>query len=407
LGGSDGILPRTGLWIYDLTKGEAVKVLRGHVSGASWSRDRTRLLIHLSQPYWETWVADLDPNLPTAESLKPVQTLQEYCLEAIAMCTRDLEADPESFINQWTRATAALWIRDPNAVHYVNELDLRLGRPPIRRAVDNVGLAQIILAHPALSERLGDLAWVLARRAVEQQPDRTKDLAVLLERAGQHEHADQLLQMAQAATLRGSCRWESGTDSYTVVGGGADIVGPQDELHFAYKALTGNGSITAKIASMEDVHPQTEAGVMMRTSLDSGSPVAAAYATAGSGVRFCTRVLPNRNATVGDPITTPEQTAVRAPIWVKLERKENQFSASYSCDGENWTQMVGGPRKISMPNTVWIGLAITSHDSRKTAAARLSHVTVIGKIIDTMPFDASQDIRLPVSPAPYTDVSSK
>jgi len=200
LGGLSGIRARTGLWIYDLTKKEAVKVLSGHISGASWSLDRTRLLFSLRVPYWETWVADLDPNLPTAESLRPVQTLEEHCLESIATCTRGLEADPDSFVDRWTRVTSALWIGHPQAPVYLQELDLRLGRPPLRSSAGNARAAQNILACPSLCERLEPLAFVMARRAVEQQPGHAKELAPMFEGTGQHEHAAQLLQIAQADT---------------------------------------------------------------------------------------------------------------------------------------------------------------------------------------------------------------
>jgi hypothetical protein len=179
-------------------------VLSGHFSGASWSWDRTRLLLRLGLPYWETWVADLDPNLPTAESLRPVQTLQEHCLESIDICTRDLEADPNSFVNRWTRATSALWIGHPQAPVYLHDLDVYLDASPAGPSLGYFQDARNILTCPALCERLGDLAWVLARRAVEQQPDHAKELAPLFESAGQHKHAAQLLQMAQAATRKGT-----------------------------------------------------------------------------------------------------------------------------------------------------------------------------------------------------------
>jgi serine/threonine protein kinase len=400
LGGLNGIRERTGLWVYDLTKREAVKVLSGHFGGAIWSLDRTRLLIRVGKPYWEAWVADLDPNLSTAESLRPAQTLEEHCLESIEICTRDLEADPDSYVDQWTRATSALWIGHPQASVYLQELDLRLGRPPFRSALDNCGAARNILAHPALCERLGDLAWVLARRAVEQQPGHAEELALQFKDIGQHEDAARLRQIAQAETLRGSCRYDKESDTHTVVGCGRDIGGPMDEFHFVYKKLEGNGSITARIESIEDVHPRTKAGVMIRTSLDPGAAFAAVLATPGSGVSYHTRLIINRNATADDHVATPEQTALRAPVWIRMERKGDQFSAFYSSDGTTWTPMVWSPQKVSMPHSAYIGLAVTSHDKERTAEARISHVTTTGDISSYASFRHSQDVRLQLPP-PY------
>ena len=402
LGGLSGIRARTGLWIYDLMKREAVKVLSGHISGASWSLDRTRLLLGLRLPYWEAWVADLDPNLSTAESLRPVQTLEEHCREAMATCTRDLEADPESFVNRWTRAASALWIGHPQAPVYLQELDLYLGQPPVRPSLRNAGAAQNILAYPSLCERLGPLAWVLAHRAVEQQPSHAKELAPLFELIGQREHAARLRQIAQTDTLKGSLRYETKSDTYTVVGRGADIGGPRDEFHFVYKELEGNGSITARIESIEDVHPRAKAGVMIRQSFDPSAQFAAVFATPGSGVSYHTRSITNRNATADDHVATPEQTALRAPVWVRMERKGDEFSAFYSSDGVTWTPMAWSPQTVSMLDYVYIGLAVTSHDNKKAAEARLSHVTTTGDVSYSAPFEESQDIRLPVPLSPDT-----
>jgi tetratricopeptide (TPR) repeat protein len=400
LGGLNGIRERTGLWIYDLTKKEAVKVLGGHFSGATWSPDRTRLLISLSKPYWEVWIADLDPNLSTAESLKPVQSMEEHCMESIAICTRDLEVDPDSFVDQWTRTTSALWIRHPKAPIYLKELDLRLGRPPFRRSLSNCFEAKNILVHPVLYERLGDLAWILARRAVEQQPTHVGELAPLFEGIGQHEHAARLRQIAQVDTLRGSSLYNKESDTYIMVGCGKGIGESIDEFHFAFKRLEGNGSITARIESVEDVHPRTMAGVMIRSSLDPGAPFAAVFASPGNGVSYHTRVMVNNNAMADDHVATPEQRALHPPVWIRMERRVDEFSAFYSADGTTWIPMVWGPQKISMPYSVYIGLAITSGNNNRTGEALISNVSTTGDVSTISHFGESQDIRIQLPP-PY------
>ncbi len=45
-----------------------------------------------------------------------------------------------------------------------------------------------------------------------------------------------------------------------------------DSCHFAYKALTGNCAIVAKVESVQNTSPAARAGVMIRTSLDQGAP---------------------------------------------------------------------------------------------------------------------------------------
>jgi len=84
----------TGLWIYDLDKLPPTRVLSGRITVASWALDAMKLVFSLGPPYYEIWVADLDPNVPTVDSLGPGQTLEQYHQEMVSLCTRRIEADP-------------------------------------------------------------------------------------------------------------------------------------------------------------------------------------------------------------------------------------------------------------------------------------------------------------------------
>jgi len=95
MGGTDNTEDRTGLWIYDLERGRAEKVLSGQVASASWAPDGARLGISLGSPYHEIWVAGLDPNKSTVEALGPAKTLEEHYQEMVDHYTRTIEADPE------------------------------------------------------------------------------------------------------------------------------------------------------------------------------------------------------------------------------------------------------------------------------------------------------------------------
>jgi len=47
---------------------------------------------------------------------------------------------------------------------------------------------------------------------------------------------------------------------------------------------------------------------------------------------------------------------------VKMERIGSAFSAYYSTDGSKWTAMSWNPQTISMAGTIYVGLAVTSHN---------------------------------------------
>ena len=388
-----------GLWIYDVDKREAVKVLPGPAYSVR-SPDRTKLLIRLHSLGYEAWVADLDPALSTSEALGPGQTLEEHCREYVGTCNRVLEVDPAHFPLHWARAASALWIDDPNASFYLKELEQALDRESLGPYVCFLH-AQWLAGHPSLWERLERLALVMARKAVEQKGSYVKDLIPIFERLGRPEYADQLRQIAAANLRAGGCRYEKESGAYTVAGCGGGIWTTIDEFHFAYKRLDGSGSLTAKIENVENVDAWTEAGVMIRASLDPGERFAAAYATPSNGLSYQIRSIPDRLARGDiDEVARPKQLALRAPVWARIERKGDQFSAYYSTDGRTWTLTVWSPQTISMPDSVYIGLAVTSHDNKKTAEARFSHVTTTGNVSPAGLFTESQDIRFQLPSAP-------
>src|SRR6185312_2776062 len=60
--------------------------------------------------------------------------------------------------------------------------------------------------------------------------------------------------------------------AFTVTGAGADVWGTADALHYVYRTLDGDGTIVARVSSIQLVNAWTKAGVMIRNSL---SPSAA------------------------------------------------------------------------------------------------------------------------------------
>jgi hypothetical protein len=174
---------------------------------------------------------------------------------------------------------------------------------------------------------------------------------------------------------------EGPVGTYTMVGSGADIwdntgigTGYHDEFHFAYKMLSGAGSIVARVDNVENTNGWAKAGVMIRETLDAGSTHAMTVVTPTQGISF-----QRRNATAGT--SAADTTAgLAAPYWVKIARDlSGNFTASYSANGTTW-QMLGTPDNISMSSNVYIGLAVTSHDAALACQAVFSNVTTTGNV---------------------------
>jgi regulation of enolase protein 1 (concanavalin A-like superfamily) len=165
----------------------------------------------------------------------------------------------------------------------------------------------------------------------------------------------------------------------TMSGGGTDIWNAADQFRFAFKQLNGDGTIVAKVESIDNTDTWAKCGVMIRESVDPGARFAAVYATPGNGVRYQARLL-NAGAAVSDTsVATTEQMALKTPVWIKVERKGSSFSCFYSTDGAKWTSMSWNPQTINMTPSVQIGLAVTSHDTG-TATGVFSNISTTGNV---------------------------
>jgi hypothetical protein len=181
---------------------------------------------------------------------------------------------------------------------------------------------------------------------------------------------------------------EGPTGTYTMTATGTDIWTSADEFHYAFKTLTGAGSIVAKVLSVGLADPWSKAGVMIRETLEPGSKFAAVYitptdtdGTSTNGCRFQARTDTDIAATSDTSVATAEQMAIIAPYWIKLERDvAGNFRGSYSSDGVTWRQMSWNPQNIPMSSTVYVGLALTAHNAAATCTATFSNVTITGTV---------------------------
>jgi len=162
----------------------------------------------------------------------------------------------------------------------------------------------------------------------------------------------------------------------TMTGSGSDIWGTSDQFHFAYKTLTGAGTIIARVDSVENTHAWAKAGVMIRESLEPGSTHAFACVTPENGV-----ATQGRTDTDGSSFNSNE-AGITAPHWVKLERDvAGNFTVSHSANGSTWAMVADSvPNYIPMTSEVYIGLAVTSHDAAQACEAKFSNVTITGNV---------------------------
>lgn len=168
--------------------------------------------------------------------------------------------------------------------------------------------------------------------------------------------------------VAGNGSFSNGT--FTVKGGGAQIYGAADSFHYVYQPLSGDGTIMARVASLQGGSGFASAGVMIRETLSPGSSNAktAYWSTYG-------RIYFDLRTTTGGSTSEPGSVSATLPYWVKVSRSGNTFTSYASADGATWVQL-GTAQTINMAQSVDIGLAVNSGSTSALATATFDNVSV-------------------------------
>ncbi len=148
-----------------------------------------------------------------------------------------------------------------------------------------------------------------------------------------------------------------------LIAGGADIGGTSDQFQFNYQTRTGDFDVRVRVASISLANAWSEAGLLAREDLNGGSRFAAAFATPSvSGSYFQSRATTSAAATMSGsfPVNFPN-------TWLRLQRVGNVFTGYASFDGDAWAPL--GSATITMPSTVYLGFAASSHNTSQTTTA--------------------------------------
>jgi autotransporter-associated beta strand protein len=138
--------------------------------------------------------------------------------------------------------------------------------------------------------------------------------------------------------------------------------GAPDSFRYTYQPLVGDGTIIAKVSSLENTGSWAKGGVVIRESLDADARQAVMVVSAANGIAW-----QYRQNVGGSGVVVAGPTSQAAPAWVKVVRAGNRFTGAWSSDGVAWTDL--GSITIPMGSSALVGLASTSD-----AATRLNRV---------------------------------
>ena len=172
---------------------------------------------------------------------------------------------------------------------------------------------------------------------------------------------------------------------WDIIAGGADIWERSDQFHFVYKEIAGDFDLAIRVESFTPAHLYSKAGLMIRETLDAGSPHLMFLVFADNAPRnnnSGTYEMQLRPVAGGDcqavypavkPPALPEFPAAYPNSWLRVVRCGSRFAAFASTNGKTWK--LYAEQVLALASTVKVGPALTSHNPQVAAKARFRDYT--------------------------------
>ncbi len=164
----------------------------------------------------------------------------------------------------------------------------------------------------------------------------------------------------------GTAQFDPSTNSYQVIGGGANVWLKTDAFQFVYRKISGDFTFSADVRFVgtgTELH--RKAMLMIRQNLDADSPYAD-VALHGDGLT----ALQYRPSAGVD--TSEFRAAMKAPQHLSITRHGHEITISAGSPGDQ--PATTGPVIVSMQDPVYLGLAVCSHNANVLETAVFSNL---------------------------------
>jgi regulation of enolase protein 1 (concanavalin A-like superfamily) len=155
---------------------------------------------------------------------------------------------------------------------------------------------------------------------------------------------------------------------YSLTGTGTSLTFTNSVMYATYQSRSGDAQVVARLTSLQDLSSGPKAGVFMGESLEAGARQMALTMSSKKELTLFTRTVKDRAS---------DQTIVKGlkfPIWLKIVRYGNNFSAFHSSNGQTWTLV--GSEWIGLPTTANVGLLVSSGSTSNAATATYDSVAI-------------------------------
>lgn len=201
-----------------------------------------------------------------------------------------------------------------------------------------------------------------------------------------------------------------GSGVLTVTGSGAmpwcKRCSVDDSFEFVFKSLTGDGSVTTKLLGPATLGDEARVGVMMREDPNDQNSKMITLHRAGAGyggdlfIRAVTGQPFSKDRKMSAVTDDPEANAnlfpaTQLPMWLKIERRGNDFTVYASADGAFWIP-VGRKQHIPMQATIAAGLFVSANSDGELQTATFdNNATDVSSALLSKPEQAA-----PLQPSP-------
>ncbi|XXT24127.1 hypothetical protein WME94_21545 [Sorangium sp. So ce429] len=160
---------------------------------------------------------------------------------------------------------------------------------------------------------------------------------------------------------RGIGKWEWDGHKITFRAVGTQLYGlSTDDTSFLAVPFTGDAQLTVRVVRFDNTHPDARVGVQIRETFDEGSRYAMT-AREPSNTVFQYREQD------GGASKFPFVASPDLPVWLRILRRGDVFTSSYSTDGEKFTQL-DSPATVAMSQRAYAGIVVSSLATVATTA---------------------------------------
>jgi TolB protein len=163
---------------------------------------------------------------------------------------------------------------------------------------------------------------------------------------------------------KGNASYNAATRTYTINGSGENLWFKKDEMHYAWRTITGDFIVTTQPALVgKGTDPHRKTGWMVRTGLDTSAAMVALTVHGDGLTAFQYRKKNNTNI---EEIKTP----ILHPDILQLERRGRSYFVSVAKLGNPfWTVEIPD---FDFPADLMVGLFVCAHNKDVVEEAKLT-----------------------------------